>query len=460
MVDMLEPLPSGKLTRQRSKSAILILAALAVISFYLLDEPDNQIVGFESSSAGQRVLLLDENFSCKWSPWSDSEGLVPLVEDLGIGADIGNTMCLNLLRDRLPPPQLQPRRWLFLGDSTMSRLFQLSDLPKALVESPLEQLEQNEECYPHVTCQNMQGSRCELNDLFDLPYPEHWVPPNRTDLHGLEFTGPVRFAASNPYCTDCSGCASNFVKCNLMTNVSITEGCDEKSKRKFLYGGYISMEFAQDIELQTPEYLTTQENLGAYIHRFWNTFSMVKEFGKPVCVLSAGIHETMIEGIQEDDYVKNVEFMLKQFTAVCDHIIWLGNTSPMSVDESVYDQTRDKMKSWDSAVEELIASKPQFFHVMSFVDVHDASLTWQHGDNIHMKDDWYQRLGNNLFLPLMQLSDPVLSEEAEMMKESDANDIEEEVDTDKGGKDNVKEEDVQDDKEEEPNDEEDPVTIE
>ena len=92
---------------------------------------------------------------------------------------------------------------------------------------------------------------------------------------------------------------------------------------------------------------------------------------------------------------------------------------------------------------------------MSFVDVHDASLTWQHGDNIHMKDDWYQRLGNNLFLPLIQLSDPVLSEEAEMIEESDA-----QVDTDKGRKDNVKEEDVQDDKEEEPNDEEDPVTIE
>jgi hypothetical protein len=197
MVDILEPLPSDKLPRQRSKSAILILAALAVISFYLLDEPDNQIVA-SKSSAGQRSLLLDENFSCKWSPWSDSEGLVPLVEDLGIGADIGNGLCLDLLRDRLPPSQLQPRRWLFLGDSTMSRLFQLSDLPKALVESPLKELEQNEECYPHITCQKMQGSRCELNDLFDLPYPEHWVPPNRTDLHGLDFTGPVRFAASNP----------------------------------------------------------------------------------------------------------------------------------------------------------------------------------------------------------------------------------------------------------------------
>ena len=112
----------------------------------------------------------------------------------------------------------------------------------------------------------MQGQRCKLNELFDLPYPEHWIPPNRTDLHGLDFTGPVVFGASNPFCTDCNGCDSNFLKCNnIMTNVSMTEvGCQREKNQKellFRYGGYIAMEFAQDTELQTAEFLTTQENV-------------------------------------------------------------------------------------------------------------------------------------------------------------------------------------------------------
>jgi len=54
-------------------------------------------------------------------------------------------------------------------------------------------------------------------------------------------------------------------------------GCDDSNNKEFLHGGFISMEFAKDIELQTPEYLTTQENVAAYIHRFWNTIDMVKE---------------------------------------------------------------------------------------------------------------------------------------------------------------------------------------
>ena len=255
----------------------------------------------------------------------------------------------------------------------------------------------------------MQGQRCKLNDLFDLPYPEHWVPPNHTIRHGLDFTGPVVFGASNPYCMDCKGCESNFLKCNnLMKNVSVAElSCEREDNKKellFRYGGFIAMEFAQDIELQTTEYLTTQENVATYIHKVWNTLDMVEEYGKPLCVSSAGIHDVMIKGIQESDYVRNVEFMLKQLTAVCDHIIWLGNTSPKT---DLYEQTRSIMKAWDNAVRDLVASEPKFFRSMSFVDVHDASLTWEHKDNVHMNRESYQLLGNNLFLLLIQLSDVI-----------------------------------------------------
>jgi len=173
---------------QRSKLAILILAALAAISFHLLQSSEyntNQAsVRSFSPTRRARALLLSENFSCKWSPWSSDHGLIPLVEDLGLSAE-SSAVCLQLLTERLPPRQLQPRRWVFMGDSTMSRLFQLSSLKHTIVDSPLEELEKNQECFHHISCQKLQGERCELNDLFDLPYPEHWVPPHRmiyTDL--------------------------------------------------------------------------------------------------------------------------------------------------------------------------------------------------------------------------------------------------------------------------------------
>ena len=57
-----------------------------------------------------------------------------------------------------------------------------------------------------------------------------------------------------------------------MKNVSVAElSCereDDKKELLFRYGGYIAMEFAQDIELQTTEYLTTQENVARNFTRF------------------------------------------------------------------------------------------------------------------------------------------------------------------------------------------------
>lgn len=329
----------------------------------------------ESAASSNTNNNLLEDFSCIWAPEQ-------------------NKVCLDLIRNRLPPPEPQPRRWLFWGDSTVSRLFSLSNLLIALVQSPLKQM--HNQCYAHMACDHIKGGRCKLNDLFGLSYPVKWTSPKL-----LNFTGPLVFGADNPYCTDCSGCNSNFLKCDLLQNVSADSRCDA-SRREFTYGGYIAMEFARDIEIQTPEFLTTQENLAAYIHRVWNTPDMIQEWGKPMCVISAGIHDVAINNISTVDYLRNVNSMLKNFTSVCEHIIWLGNTAP-SGGESHHLQTIDNMKSWDNAVRELIGMETEFFHNMSFIDVHNASLTWPHDDHIHMKSDWYQQLGNNFFLPLVQM---------------------------------------------------------
>ena len=128
----------------------------------------------------------------------------------------------------------------------------------------------------------------------------------------------------------------------------------------------------------------------------------MEEYGMPICIISAGLHDANIHNITRSDYADNVRFMLDLFTNVCEHIIWLGNTAPRSSsDASKYKQTRSSTKSWNSAVMELIGMETKFFHKISFVDVHDASLTWNHRDRIHMDKEWYQQLGNGLFLPLV-----------------------------------------------------------
>ena len=150
-------------------------------------------------------------------------------------------------------------------------------------------------------------------------------------------------------------------------------------------------------------HLQTQENIAAYVDQNWNTPELVKEMGKPVCVVSSGIHDAVIDNISTEMYVDNVKFMLDQFSAVCDHIIWLGNTAPR--DDWVqkkYPQTKKLMKSWDNAVKELIGGESELTDKMSFVDVSEFSVEVPHEDNIHMVHEWYEMLGDMLFLPLVQ----------------------------------------------------------
>jgi len=163
------------------------------------------------------------------------------------------------------------------------------------------------------------------------------------------------------------------------------------------------MEYARDIEIQTPTFLTTQENLAAYINRVWNKPDLIQEYGKPVCIISAGLHDAGIKDISTGTYVQNVKFMLDLFIPVCEHIIWLGNTAPAATNASSpkYKQTIALTKSWNEAVIELIGNETTFSDRMSFVDVHEASLKWPHVDHIHLSRDWYNQLGNEFFLPLI-----------------------------------------------------------
>jgi hypothetical protein len=311
--------------------------------------------------------------------------------------------CDDLFRMRLPLPKtnilssdtngdgetspLDNQRWLFLGDSTMKRLFDRSALKAVLVLEPL--IKSQDGCLGQVSCEEHLADRCKLNENLGLPYAEQWLPPDPS-----MFEGPKKFGASNPFCTDCSGCQTQILECRTQNDVDAiaktnTRSLSKCSKRR--YGGFITMEFARDTEIQTPEFRTTQENVAAYVDRVWNTPDMLHAWGKPICVLGTGNHDILLDGITTVDFIKNVRFMLTSMMPSCEHMIWLGNTT--NGRKSEFLQTMKQMKVWDRAVKELLESEPELRNVMSFLDVLDASLTFPHADFIHMGDTWYEQLG-------------------------------------------------------------------
>lgn len=154
------------------------------------------------------------------------------------------------------------------------------------------------------------------------------------------------------------------------------------------------MEFAKDVEIQTTELGTTQKNLVAYIDRVWNTPHMLREWGQPVCVISAGIHDAGIKNITTWSYLQNVQELLIDFGGVCQHIVWLGNSAPKG--NPIHPQRFDLMKDWDEKVKSMVEGK--FRTNVTFVDVFDASAGYPHMDNVHMENSWYQQLGESVFL--------------------------------------------------------------
>lgn len=252
-----------------------------------------------------------------------------------------------------------------------------------------------------MACYVRKGGRCHLNDVFDLQYPDKWYSLQGTTEEYM-FAGPVDFGSTHPHCTDCSGCDTTFLKCDFVPNSTCNEDCvDIHNERKLIYGGYVAMEFALDIEIQTPEFLTTQENLVSYIDRVWNFPEHLREFGKPVCVISAGMHDVKIANVTALDFLRNVKLLLANFIPVCTHIIWLGSTAPSNVPNKRFKQTIPLMKEWDSSVKEMIHIDAEFQESISFIDVYNASLKYGHDGHIHMNNTWYRILGDELITPMM-----------------------------------------------------------
>ena len=250
------------------------------------------------------------NWSCEWSPTSHNE-------------------CSEMLSNRV---SFENQRWLFFGDSTMKRLFLMSNLGKVLIDEPHKKLnEEQHPCKSDLNCDiRRQGDRCDLHGVFGFEPPKKWKKPSFYP----KFEGPANYGATHPYCSDCVGCETEFLHCtqydsNDDVNKTNSEECEED---KLVYGGYMMIEFAKDLELQTSVFRTTQENIAWFIHDKYNTPELLSKWGKPICVILTGFHDMILliktEHFSKKHFVENVEWYLTIMQSICGHIVWVTNTTP------------------------------------------------------------------------------------------------------------------------------------
>jgi hypothetical protein len=182
---------------------------------------------------------------------------------------------------------------------------------------------------------------------------------------------------------------STFLDCNDQ----IVDG-QQCGRKRSTYGGFVSIEFARDVEIQTPKYLTIQENVAQYLHNSWNKIGspLLQDWGLPICVLNTGAHDVMIPNMTIEIFLKHLSWYMNIFKSECAHFIWLSNTAPAS-DATDFVQTSDLMKQYDDAVKAMIANSRSLRRLTSFVNVFDSSAKGAHADHIHMDNMWYKALG-------------------------------------------------------------------
>ncbi len=349
--------------KKRSKtSRILITSLVLSVGYVVYSVNQDSSYHRATSDLSQLFPSSSSDFfaSIDTSKKATSSSTTSIWDSFGIAADIpipnseewsctwfpdDHTRCDEIL-SKITNDDAQ--RWIFFGDSTMKRLFNGSDLKKHLISQPRDMNEKA--CLGRVSCEeHQQEDRCELNSVYGLPNvdQDEWISPDPT-----KFEGPIRYGLERGHqsCTDCRGCQTHFLECSFDSSTDEVSDCNSDRR---VYGGYMTMEFARDRELQTPEFGTTQENIASYLSQTWNAPELIREWGKPICVFSGGNHDIILPGIRRQNFIDNVQWMLNTLQSECHHFIWLSNTPNKK--KLQYPQHLAIMKSWDRGVKELIA---------------------------------------------------------------------------------------------------------
>jgi hypothetical protein len=347
--------------------------------------------------------------SCDWSP-NDTHACFPLLfhhMQASLNASRSRYRRNSKRSHTFPKRRYINRRWLFLGDSTIYHLvFSDDHLSKYLTEDAIARYQKHRQrtCFSNkmLHCNSGTFTRCDIMSQLSLQPNATWEMPNEAAGEG-----PTAFGLENAYCTDCRGCESKLLTCSLRdaTEDGLCSAEDVQAMPTEdsiytgpAYGGFAAIEFVRDVELQSAFFKTTQENwLLHYIAQNWNSPEAIEEFGRPMCVVSAGIHDCTVRGITTAIYIQNVEWYVNIVFQQCDYVIWVANNCPLQDD---HEQTKALLYEWNMAVQEVLLSSPFFRQNSFFLDVFDSSIDYPHDDNMHMSWSWYGLLAS-LFRTLM-----------------------------------------------------------
>jgi hypothetical protein len=381
----------------------LFLASLVYFKLHGFSEAVFEKSSLRSSETSKISLP-----SCTWSPnqtFADSECRFVLEEAIYGTADVATVVgqgANNVAATTNTKKSTEvPRRWLFFGDSTMFRLFARSSLKSYFVDQVV-----NKKNSCRRQCDSYHHGRCGLAHAFLSNLTVERRLPNFS-----QGEGPIKYGFNNADCHDCLGCDSTFAICHEEEETASCQ-MDATESKKHAHGGYIAVEFARDVELQTPSYATTQENLASFLQENFNSLWQLEQFGgRPICVISAGFHDIAIPNITLTIFLENVIWYLELLSPQCSKIIWLQNTSPEKhndMDNSSnfqYPQTVERIRIWNQGVYQAVSNSTRLQtrqNDLVFMDPFEASCSHPHADNIHMKPGWYRELGS-FFTQLAQL---------------------------------------------------------
>lgn len=295
-------------------------------------------------------------------------------------------------------PATMGTRVLLFGDSTFGPNFLAKFLaPRLHFPTSLNVCQDTRRS---ILCQWKVAERCNNEAFYGFSAseynPDGWVVQPE---YGRE--GPAEFGLSRHRCSDCAGCKTGFLACSPKHNANTggsmcsTQDATEQQQHKY-QGGYINVEFARDVILQTNHHNTSQENIALFLNREYNSAELVEAFGKPYCVINTGHHDVLVDGITMKQFVQNVQWYLNLLQPECHRILWVSSTAPLT---DMYAQKLQLTLDWNEAVREMLAEEPigdlnGKQQVIPFLDVFSASIEHEHRDNLHMSQDWYQSLAN------------------------------------------------------------------
>lgn len=335
------------------------------------------IIGLSCFMIQQKAIELSTSYSGKFLT---STGAIQVKDNISVegtreangsictwGEGTEALDCISMLTRKLlyfpasepKVPQLISKRWVFMGDSTMAHLFRELDELATMLNS--------------CKCQFNTAPRCNMYEAFGLTKKiGTWNRP----VKGRE--GPAAHGLEAPHCQDCIGCQSALVEC-------------EQSPCNDTTISFIGIEFARDVEMQTEleGTNTTQESVARYLK---NQQCIRHPF---VCVVNSGVHDMIILNEDGEAYISNVEWYLSLLQPCCKHLIWIQMTA--SLDDPSRPQKNSIIEVWNAKVHALLQGE-LFSNWTSIVDPYNASLFWQHQDNVHLSHSYYVALAD-LFSP-------------------------------------------------------------